>query len=334
MFLNGPLTWAVIYILQIIIIIACDNIDNNKNYNKIEKLNKKKNLLYLPFFCIFLCHFIDYNDKIFRAAVSLAAPFYYLKTYETCMYEKYLNEPLNLKIINSIGSFMDIKTRLKSKPLYKERILQILYYLMLIIGNGCLCGLSVYLITYFIDISNYNNPNKQYNFLYFFISVIISDLYGMFSLQLFGRIIQFTWLVIFGITLPDLMKSPYLSKTLAEFWGIRWNIVIQDILKVYVYNYLKKNYKVSKSFAAACTFFASGIIHIIPVFVGLRNDIEAGIMMQSYFVIQFLLMYVERKILHVSKWDEISARIFTIFALFGPSVLLITPVYKLADLIE
>src|SRR5690606_29835910 len=38
-------------------------------------------------------------------------------------------------------------------------------------------------------------------------------------------------LLYFGLEIPSTFRDPLSSKTLADFWGARWNLVIQTLLK-------------------------------------------------------------------------------------------------------
>lgn len=138
-------------------------------------------------------------------------------------------------------------------------------------------------------------------------------------------------MVLGGFRLPDLMDAPYNATTLSEFWSKRWNSVIQSLLRNYVYDPMRKKLGFDPKIAAATTFFSSGLLHVLPVYAGLGNDMAAGAMMMSYFLVQFICVSIEKDILRVDKWNStLLAKVWTAFCLFAPSYLLTAPVFKLS----
>ena len=92
--------------------------------------------------------------------------------------------------------------------------------------------------------------------------------------------------------LPYLMEDPVRSISLKEFWGRRWDTVLQSLLKDYVYVPLRKSYGFSRTWAGFATFFCSGLGHTLPIANGL-GDLKMMFAMLLYFVVEFALLWVQ-----------------------------------------
>ena len=82
------------------------------------------------------------------------------------------------------------------------------------------------------------------------------------------------------------------SSSLKEFWGKRWDTVLQSLLKEYVYKPLRKKYDVSRTMAGFITFFCSGLGHTLPISNGL-GDLNMMFAMLLYFLVEFILLCVQ-----------------------------------------
>jgi len=108
----------------------------------------------------------------------------------------------------------------------------------------------------------------------------------MSSLYIFGYVLQLYHLP-FRIQLPKLMNQPEESLSLREFWGFRWDTVVQQILKNYVFQPLTER-GVNQSIASVATFVASGMLHVYPLWVAGLSFYDAFAMM-SYFMSQVII---------------------------------------------
>lgn len=147
---------------------------------------------------------------------------------------------------------------------------------------------------------------------------------AMMSLNFFGDVLRACWRV-FGYDTPRLMCNPERSRSLREFWGQRWNSVIQNLLKSYVYKPLRRRgYRAAA--AASMTFLASGAIHTYPIFVATLSPEKAAFMM-LYFVIQLILVFFETSICGEKAHEEAQAihRVWTLAAVLLPSPLFLLP---------
>ncbi|KAL9319859.1 hypothetical protein ACSQ67_011698 [Phaseolus vulgaris] len=82
--------------------------------------------------------------------------------------------------------------------------------------------------------------------------------------------------VIFGVEIESQFDEPYLSTSLQEFWGHRWNLMVSRILRPSIYDPVRR---ISTSFmdpsyamlvAMFATFFVSGLMHELIYYYVIR----------------------------------------------------------------
>ena len=100
-----------------------------------------------------------------------------------------------------------------------------------------------------------------------------------------------------GLDAKHLQDRPYLSRTLAEFWGRRWNREVGRWLYRWCFRPLTRRGHPFLGVTAA--FFWSGVIHAVPTLAvaGWR----AARCMQAFFMVQGALVVMER-VLGVPRW--------------------------------
>ena len=104
-------------------------------------------------------------------------------------------------------------------------------------------------------------------------------------------LLRFLALLTGPFELPRLMDDPANSTTLRDFWGQRWDSVLQELLKKYIYLPMRRR-GYSRSWSSACTFFASGLGHTFPIFCGLKDLRMMGAML-GYFLVQLVLLTIQ-----------------------------------------
>lgn len=110
--------------------------------------------------------------------------------------------------------------------------------------------------------------------------------------------LEFTLLAV-GVTTAKVLyleieppfHSPYLSTSLQDFWGRRWNLVISNILRLTVYESVKKCGQLPAQLA---TFLVSGLMHEIICFYLKRVNPTWEI--TSFFLLQGFCVYLEVKV--------------------------------------
>lgn len=127
-----------------------------------------------------------------------------------------------------------------------------------------------------------------------------------------------------GIGLPRINDAPIRSTTLAEFWGRRWNRVVAGWLRDYLFLHFARRRQVTRGVCVA--FAGSTILHFWIAWVPL--DVEAGLMMGSFFVVHGLALVLERR-LGVDRWTRARQRAWTIAWLLLSSPLFVEPALRI-----
>ena len=273
------------------------------------------------------------EERVHRAITCFTSGFYFCRMLQINTRTKKdtsNNRPLWLKLSHVFGTFMNTKTIKKVGPLdLNER-------------NHCIKnlksgGFHLFLISILFP------------FIQLFLSeitlpmnlaaaTICSGIVSLLFLTAFGEILIGAWGILLEVRLPWLMREPAMSISLREFWGRRWNGVIQRLLKTKVYDQCLRccsngtniNEK-SRTFASVSTFMVSGVIHAYPVFIASTttwNDIIDSTVMWpvllslSYFIVQVIFMLVQDQYTPKTL-SPVKRRIITIFGVVFPSPLLI-----------
>ncbi len=128
-----------------------------------------------------------------------------------------------------------------------------------------------------------------------------------------------------GFRAPAISDVPHRSRSIAEFWSSRWNLVVGRILKQRVFVPLAHR---GASFAVWTTFAVSAAFHayVIGVALGARPALAAG----AFFLLQPPLLAAERA-LRVRRWPRAAAHVWTIGLLAALSPLFVEPVLRVVD---
>ena len=123
-----------------------------------------------------------------------------------------------------------------------------------------------------------------------------------------------------GVVMPPVHRAPILSRSLQEFWGERWNLVVHGWLARHCFFPLAR--RRSPQLGVAAAFGASTALHawLALVVVGAG----AAVTMGSFFVVQGVLVLVQRR-LRAARWPGPLARAFTVVALLVPVPLFVEP---------
>jgi hypothetical protein len=127
-----------------------------------------------------------------------------------------------------------------------------------------------------------------------------------------------------GIDLPPLHDDPILSRTLAEFWGRRWNLVVRQMLHDHCFRPLARRRGVLV--AALGTFVASAIVHFWLVLPGAGYKLAS--MMGAFFLVQGVLVVIERAI-GVHRWQRPWQHLWTVSGLLVSLPLFLEPLLRL-----
>jgi len=92
-----------------------------------------------------------------------------------------------------------------------------------------------------------------------------------------------------GVDVYSLFRAPLLSKSLAEFWGRRWNLAFSEMTAIGVYRPLSR--LLGKPPALVAAFLFSGLLHELAISLPVRAGFGLPLL---YFAIHGGLMLAER----------------------------------------
>jgi hypothetical protein len=126
---------------------------------------------------------------------------------------------------------------------------------------------------------------------------------------------------LLGLRAPALMRSPFLSTSVGEFWAKRWNVAASALwFRPLLFSPLARYGVVLALFAA---FFASAVGHLCLAYMATvrwKISIACG----AFFLVQPLLILAERR-MKVHRWPTTAARVWTLSALAITSPLFVEP---------
>ncbi|MBI4818954.1 MAG: membrane bound O-acyl transferase family-domain-containing protein [Deltaproteobacteria bacterium] len=138
-------------------------------------------------------------------------------------------------------------------------------------------------------------------------------------LESFTRFLRMAYEGI-GVAIPDLHDSPYLSRSVREFWGRRWNKVVGTWLRQNCYEPFREN---GRPFVGQCAAFAaSALLHWYLAFVAL--GFMWSLAMGAFFLLQVALIGAEDKF-GVHQWSRLAAHSWTVAVMLAVSPLFIEP---------
>jgi hypothetical protein len=119
-----------------------------------------------------------------------------------------------------------------------------------------------------------------------------------------------------GVNTATLFRSPFISTSLTEFWGKRWNLAFSEMTAIALYRPLKKSLGISGAMIVA--FLFSGLLHEMAISVPVKSGLGYPLL---YFLIHGLLMLLEkileRRGVGIFK-NKIIGRVWVVFWLLLP----------------
>ncbi len=129
-----------------------------------------------------------------------------------------------------------------------------------------------------------------------------------------------------GAETPPLHRDPIVSRSLREFWGERWNLVVNRWLRTHCYLPMARRRRPALGLGLA--FLASAALHAWFIGVALGPAMAASIGL--YFVIEGLLLALEGP-LGVERWPEPLGRAWMLACTLLPSPLIVEPILRLVE---
>ncbi|MBN1208419.1 MAG: hypothetical protein JXB05_26400 [Myxococcaceae bacterium] len=131
---------------------------------------------------------------------------------------------------------------------------------------------------------------------------------------------------LLGVDPRPLHDDPIRSRTLMEFWGRRWNRVVQRFLKQTCFAPMAR--RGHPELGVVLAFLLSAFIHF--AFMLPAVGLFWAVMMGAFFLLQLPLLWAERA-LGVARWRSPLARAWTLTLLLVSSPLFVEPVLRIVD---
>ncbi len=127
----------------------------------------------------------------------------------------------------------------------------------------------------------------------------------------------------FGWEHEAVQRSPVLSRTLAEFWGLRWNRVIGRLLRRNCFEPLAR--RGAPMLGVLLAFAVSGLLHFYLVLPA--AGLVPAIWMGSFFAVHGVLCLVETR-LAVRRWPAVAGHAFVVAAFVATIPLFSEPLLR------
>jgi len=127
----------------------------------------------------------------------------------------------------------------------------------------------------------------------------------------------------FGWKHEAVQRSPVLSRTLAEFWGVRWNRVVGRLLRRNFFEPLAR--RGAPMLGVLLSFAVSGLLHFYLVLPA--AGLLPAIWMGSFFAAHGMLCLVEAR-LAVRRWPAVAGHAFVVAAFVATIPLFTEPLLR------
>jgi hypothetical protein len=127
-----------------------------------------------------------------------------------------------------------------------------------------------------------------------------------------------------GTAIPKQHDKPILSRSVREFWSLRWNLNVRDWLFRNCHRPFARRGR--PAVGIVCAFLASTLLHFWMVVVPLGWFWAA--IMASFFLLQGVLVLFESR-LSFARWSSPARHAWTVVAVLGPSPLFVEPFLRI-----
>jgi hypothetical protein len=127
-----------------------------------------------------------------------------------------------------------------------------------------------------------------------------------------------------GVAADPVMRAPLLAKSLADFWGARWNTAFNILVQNLAFRPLAR--RTGVAWATLGVFLISGVIHDIVISLPARGGFGLP---TGYFILQGMGVLIERSRLGrtLGLGDGLSGRLFMFVFTLGPAYWLFHPTF-------
>jgi alginate O-acetyltransferase complex protein AlgI len=139
------------------------------------------------------------------------------------------------------------------------------------------------------------------------IAIVLMLHFGLFDL------VSLAWRKL-RIDAPPIMNAPLRSRSIAEFWGRRWNAAFNQLAMRFVFRPVA--HRLGPAAATIAAFGASGLVHELVISVPARGGYGLP---TAYFLLQGAALLVERRL--GQSW------LFTMIVVAGPAFWLFHPTF-------
>lgn len=127
---------------------------------------------------------------------------------------------------------------------------------------------------------------------------------------------------LLGLRTPDIQRTPIAARSLAEFWGLRWNRSVSEWLAFVAFRPLARRGHPDAGIQAS--FVLSALLHGYLAWVVL--DLHAAWMWTAFFLLHGFGVFLEGR-LGVAGWPPVPARAWTLGYLLATSPCSCSPGY-------
>lgn len=150
----------------------------------------------------------------------------------------------------------------------------------------------------------------------------IGAVFAYCSADAIDRLVRFGY-GLAGLTVPPIQSNPIMARTVAEFWGARWNGIVSMQLRRDVFLPVARRAGAGAGLVAA--FAASALLHAYLTAPAVGFAMAAW--MAAFFLSQCVLVFVER-VLRVGRWPAPLAHGWVVVTLLATSPLFVEPVLR------
>ncbi|QRK12522.1 hypothetical protein JQX13_22345 [Archangium violaceum] len=248
------------------------------------------------------------DHQTFRAFVALGSLWFLARTVELVREPRHL--PVARRIWHAVGLVDTRLARRRAPSLDRPALLRLLLCIPLVAAGFAGVYYGSQLSSSALRLGSRWAAGAL--FVYTAVEVVVSGVILLYSAV--------------GIDPRPLHDDPIRSRTIAEFWGRRWNRAVHRFLKLNVFAPVaRRGYT---ELGLALTFVVSAFFHFAFMLPAVGPGLAA--MMGAFFLLQLPFLWAERA-LGVARWKEPLARAWTLTLLFVSSPLFVEPVLRIVD---